>query len=197
MPSDQLEQGLSTMSDEALAEDGSEAEDGGEDGGEDVEIEVKPAKGGLSGKKLVIFIVLPILLLGGGGAGLFFSGLLDSLLGISSGADMAAEEEVPGPAVFYDLPDMLVNLSPTGRTQSFLKLSVSLELGDPADTEMVESVLPRIVDSFQVYLRELRIEDLSGSAGLQRLREELLLRVNTVAEPTMVRDILFKELLVQ
>ena len=61
----------------------------------------------------------------------------------------------------------------------------------------MESVLPRVVDKFQVYLRELRIEDLSGSAGMQRLREELLLRVNSAVRRGTVKDVLFKEMLVQ
>ena len=38
----------------------------------------------------------------------------------------------------------------------------------------IEAVMPRIVDNFQIYLRELRLEDLRGSAGIYRLREELL-----------------------
>ena len=62
---------------------------------------------------------------------------------------------------------------------------------------LLDVVLPRIVDNFQVYLRELRIEDLQGSAGLQRLREELLLRVNASTKTAKVRDVLFKEMLVQ
>jgi flagellar FliL protein len=57
--------------------------------------------------------------------------------------------------------------------------------------------MPRIMDNFQVYLRELRIEDLKGSAGMYRLREELLVRVNAAAAPAKVRDVLFKEMLVQ
>ena len=52
--------------------------------------------------------------------------------------------------------------------------------------------------NFQVYLRELRVEDeLSGSAGVYRLKEELLARVNAAVEPINVTDVLFKEMLVQ
>ena len=47
------------------------------------------------------------------------------------------------------------------------------------------------------FTRELRVEDLRGSAGVQRLREELLMRVNTAVHPIEVRDVLFKEMLVQ
>ena len=75
--------------------------------------------------------------------------------------------------------------------------SFTLELAAEADIEHLEQVLPRIVDNFQVYLRELRIEDLKGSAGIYRLREELLLRVNAAAYPAEVRDVLFKEMLIQ
>ena len=57
--------------------------------------------------------------------------------------------------------------------------------------------MPRIVDNFQVYLRELRIEDLQGAAGMYRLREELLSRVGKAAQPAEIVDILFKEMLIQ
>ena len=46
-------------------------------------------------------------------------------------------------------------------------------------------------------LREMRVEDLSGSAGIYRLREELLDRVNVAARPVVVNDVLFREMLVQ
>ncbi len=175
------------MSDQAVSEDV----------GEEFEVEARQ-KGGMNGKKLVLFIVLPILLLGIGAAGVYFSGLADSFLGKEEEAAEEVVEEVPiGPAVFYDLPEMLINLTSGGRRANFLKISVSLELQSEADIATIEAVLPRIRDNFQVYLRELRIEDLQGSAGLQRLREELLLRVNAAARPAVIQDVLFKEMLVQ
>ena len=98
------------------------------------------------------------------------------------------------------MPDLIVNLntgtSATRRT-NFLKISVSLELENPGDIEIVTQNMPRIIDNFQIYLRELRIDDLQGSAGLYRLREELLRRVNLAARPARVKDVLFKEMLVQ
>jgi flagellar FliL protein len=169
---------------------------GAEDG---VEIEVKP-RGGLNGKKLILFIVLPLLLLIGGGGTTYFLGLLDPLLGIEATAEgdaTAAEHVEAGPSVYYELPEMLINLNSTGKKSNFLKITVSLELESAEAVGEVEAVLPRVIDSFQVYLRELRIDDLRGSAGLYRLREELLLRVNAAVEPVRVRDVLFKEMLVQ
>jgi flagellar protein FliL len=102
-----------------------------------------------------------------------------------------------GGAVFYALPEMIVNLNSTGRRSNFLKISVSLELAQSGDIARIEAVMPRIVDNFQTYLRELRVEDLRGSSGLFRLREELLARVSVAAAPAKINDILFKEMLVQ
>ena len=159
----------------------------------------KPAAKKISGKKLVLFVIVAILLLAGGGAGAYYAGLLGMLLGEAGehvGEEVAAEP-VDIPSVFFELPEMLVNLNASGRKTNYLKITVSLELQGDDGLEQINRVMPRIVDSFQVYLRELRIEDLSGSAGLQRLREELLLRVNAAAQPVVIKDVLFKEMLVQ
>lgn len=180
-----------------MAEDLEEDFDEGE--GSD-ELEAQPQRSGPSGsKKLILFVVLPILLVIGGGAGAYFSGAADPLLSLFSSSEEEKEEEKKplGPAVFYDLPEMLVNLNTAGRKQSFLKIRVSLELADPLDVQRVEQMMPRIIDNFQVYLRELRIEDLQGASGIYRLREELLTRVAAAVKPAKVNDVLFKEMLVQ
>ena len=57
--------------------------------------------------------------------------------------------------------------------------------------------MPRVMDAFQTYLRELRPSDLEGSAGLYRLKEELTRRVNVAIAPSRVNAVLFKEIVVQ
>jgi flagellar FliL protein len=153
----------------------------------------------LSGKKLILFVVLPLLLLFGAAAGLYFSGMLNPLIDKVKGghADDAPKMERPAMAVYYDLPDILVNLRTDSARPSFLKISVSLELERLEDRAAVERVMPRVIDTFQVYLRELRADQLQGSAGLIRLREELLSRINAAVKPARVKDVLFKEMLVQ
>jgi flagellar protein FliL len=102
------------------------------------------------------------------------------------------------PAVFVDLPEVLVNLSNTGsdRTQ-YLKVKIVLELSDQLLMQQIQPVMPRVMDTFQTYLRELRPTDLDGSAGLYRLKEELTRRVNAAIAPTKVNAVLFKEIVVQ
>jgi len=157
-----------------------------------------------SGKKLVLFILLPLLLLGGGAGGLIATGIID-LGGGEAGAEHAEaphgetkhEPEPPRELVFYDVPDLLVNLTSTGRRTNYLKIRVSLEAGSQEDVAKLQALSPRIIDNFQVYLRELRVTDLQGSAGIARLREELLRRVSVAVEPIKIHDVLFREMLVQ
>lgn len=101
-----------------------------------------------------------------------------------------------GPA-FLKVPDLIVNLASDGGQPRYLRLSVQLELANEADLKAVEAVLPRVIDQFQTYLRELRIQDLRGSKGMYRLQMELLSRVNAAASPTEVKDVLFQEILIQ
>jgi flagellar FliL protein len=173
------------------------ADDEPEEGAEDTATE-EPKRRRFAGRTLVLFVIAPLLLLGGLGAGAHFMGLTAMLFG-GHAPDKTEEAaaQTAKPAVFYNMPEMLVNLNTAGRRASFLKISVSLELESALDIPRIEAVMPRIVDNFQIYLRELRIEDLRGSAGLYRLREELLSRVNNAAQPARVNDVLFKEMLVQ
>ena len=160
--------------------------------------------GSKTSKKLIILIGV-VLLLGLGGAGAaYFTGLMQPLIDLVIGTDTPKKPDEPKASkdakdvVFYELPELLVNLSAAGgRRPSFLKMRVSLELEKADDIKKIEGVMPRIMDNFQVYLRELRVEDLKGSAGIYRLREELLTRVSAAAAPAKVRDVLFKEMLIQ
>ena len=163
------------------------------EGGEaPVSIDGEPKKGKL---KLILLILVPLLLLGGGGAGLYFSGMLDKYIGKK--ADDKKAEAPPAQAFFVEIPDILVNLNgPDGQTR-YLRLKVQLEVGSDADQKAVTAILPRVIDQFQTYLREMRVKDLRGSAGIYRLQSELLARVNVAAAPVQVKSVLFQEILIQ
>jgi flagellar protein FliL len=154
-----------------------------------------PPRRKLSGKLIVIAVAVLLLLVGGGGAGAYFMGLFGGHEAEEATEEAAPEE--PKDLVFYDLPEILVNLNTAGRKSSYLKIKVALELEDPKAVPLLDARMPRIIDNFQVYLRELRIDDLQGSEGMFRIKEELLSRVNTAVKPVIVADVLFKEMLVQ
>jgi len=187
------------------------------DGAEGAEGEGAPKKK-MSGKKLILFILLPaVLVLGGGGAAaylLLFQGGGEQVAeagdhGKAKGGhgEEGAGEAVPGPngtmishgedVVFVALPEMLVNITgPDGRP-AYLKLKLTLEAPDDATVTALTEHVPRISDQFNGFLREMRTDDLAGSAGAYRLRLELLRRVNLTIAPLQVNAVLIEEMLVQ
>lgn len=108
-----------------------------------------------------------------------------------------AVEKAEPKGIFHDLPEMTVNLAATSERPQYLRVKVTLELTDPAALEALKAQMPRVIDSFQVHMRELRAVDLEGSAGLFRLREELMRRINLAIAPAKIRQVLFKEVVVQ
>lgn len=127
---------------------------------------------------------------------LFMTGIAQKFL--HHAPEPAAEKvQKPLQILYFELPEIVVNLNTTGHKVNFLKLSLSIEVNEEAQMKKIEQLKPRILDQFQVYLRQLKIEDLQGSAGLQNLREELMIRLNATMAPLTASDILFKEMLVQ
>ena len=215
-------------------EDGADADGEGDDEGGDGEGgEGEDGEGGGS-KKLIIIIAGVVVLLIAVGAGLFFTGMLDGVLGKEEECVEEVDEhgkvihECPeeehaedqgdghgekkakkkddghgggghgdGDSAFVEIPTLTVNLLADDGSPRYLRLSVQLELDDPSDKAAVEAVMPRVIDQFQTYLRELRVRDLRGSAGIYRLQMELLWRVNQAAAPVEVKDVLFQEILIQ
>lgn len=206
-------------------EDQAEGMDAGE--GEDADEE---EEGG--SQKMIMIIAGAAVLLLGGGAGLYFTGMLDGLLGKEKKEcveevdehgevikecpkeehsddkhakddhgkgkdDGQGKDGKAGGGKYLEIPTMLVNLNTDDGTPRYLRLSVQIELKSAADYGTVEAVIPRVIDQFQTYLRELRVKDLRGSAGIYRLQMELLWRVNQAAAPVKVKDVLFQEILIQ
>ena len=171
-----------------------------------------PGKGKGKGKLLLLGGIGLVVLLGGAGAGAYFMGLFGgSEAAVAHGeahpeaaadAHGAADDGHGGGATeagvaFVDMPDLIVNLQSGAPRLRYLKLRLSLEVADPAAAEAVGRLMPRILDSFQLYLRALTLDDVQGAASMQRLKEELTARVNLAVEPTPVRTVLLKEMLVQ
>jgi flagellar FliL protein len=143
--------------------------------------------------KLIIIAAAALVVIAGGAATFFV------MSSSSQHAEEAAHVEaatVPTSFVF-NLPPMTVNLNSEGTEQSFMRLTIALEVADQAMMITIQPKMAKVIDAFQVYLRELRRSDLEGSAGIYRLKEELLRRVNLAIAPAVVESVLFKEILVQ
>ena len=163
----------------------------------------KPAEGEddapkKSGKGKLILIAVPVLLIAIG-AGLWFSGILPKLLGLHHHEEEKHEEAPPKPVPpsFVDMPELVANLNGNPQRPSYVKVVARLEVPKPEDVDKVKQVMPRLQDMMQTYMREMRPDELRGSAGIYRLREELIARAQIAVHPAQVRDVLFVEMLVQ
>jgi flagellar protein FliL len=161
----------------------------------------KPAKKGIS-KVMMIGAAVTLLAAGGGGYWFFTKGKSPAAQVAAAGADgkASAAAGVKKPSAFLDLPEMTINLAAGGGQsdrQQFLRMKVALEVGEQKTVTEIQPMLPRVMDTFQVFMRELRPQDLEGSAGLYRLKEEMMRRVNVAVYPARVDAVLFKELMVQ
>jgi flagellar FliL protein len=152
--------------------------------------------GALKSKK-VLLIALPALLLvlGGGGAGAYFFLFKHDAKKEAKADDIPL---TPPQVAFIDVDKLTANIQGAdAATPEYLQLSVTLEMENDAQKTGVTALMPRVKDQFQAYLRELRLEDLKGSEGSMRLKEELLRRVNVAAAPYKVRDVLLKDMIEQ
>lgn len=176
-------------------------------------------------KKLPLLVLIgaaAVLVLGGGGAAVFFLFMQPSSAeeapadhapeekkesgggGHGGGGEEAADPAVvgtiregPDGVTFLTLPDMVVNIQSADGRPTFLKLTLTLEMHDAELAHHLQAESPRVNDLLQTFLRELRPEDLAGSAGSYQLRQEILRRVNLVAAPEEVDAVLIEEMLIQ
>jgi flagellar FliL protein len=193
---------------------------GGDVDGEDA---APAGKKKLAGKQLILFIVLPaVVLLGGGGAAAYF--LLIKKPPVAEGAEQAKAEtkkkekkpdkkgekggdkkegegaaktsEGPDGEGFLTMPDMVVNISTGDGRPSYLKLRLTLQAKDMEIITAIEPSLPVLMDQCNGFLRDLRMEDVAGSAGYARIQLELLKRINLAIAPAEIEAVLIEEMLI-
>ena len=152
----------------------------------------EPPKAG--GKRRLILLAAPLALVGIG-AGLWFSGVLPRTLGMQHAKTTA--EAPPAPPIYVDLPEIIANLNGNPQRPNYVKLTARLEVRRAEDVERLKVAMPRLQDLFLTYIREMRPQELRGSAGTYRLREELIARANLAAAPARIIDVLFTQMLIQ
>ncbi len=177
-----------------MAGKGAEADEDDEEGAE-----AAPAskKGLLANKKLLIIAAVALVALLGVGAGAYFFLFASKPATHLAKAKEAQLPLVPPKVVFYNVPDIVVNIQSQNGNPTYLKLAVALELKNAKEEQGIKVLMPRIVDQFQSYLRELRVSDLQGSESVMRVKEELMRRINVAVAPYRVQDVLLKEMIVQ
>lgn len=144
-------------------------------------------------KKMIIGAAAALLLAGGsGGAYMAFGG--DKPAGEEHAEDA---DRAGGEPVFVDVPPMVVNLRSADGAARFVKLHFMLVPGPKGEAAALEKKLPLLLDALQPFLRELRPEDLAGSAAVFRIKEEMLARAHDTLGAGQVEDVLIQDLIQQ
>ncbi len=149
---------------------------------------------------IIVILVAVIVAIGGTVAAIFFTPLKDVVFPKKTNQVTEVKEEAINllEVTFLQLPELIVNLRQNSKGKTnILKATFVLELIDPKDKDSIDHLKPLIVDQIQTYLRELQMSDVEGTAGLERVRNELKNRVLNVIAPIKIRGILYKEFLVQ
>ncbi len=154
-------------------------------------LEDKPAAKG--GKKGLLFGLLVGALLGGASFYSVWSGMFDpaAMLGGEAGSHT---EATAGPApvfAFVAMEPIMISLPP-GSSARHLRFLGQLEV-DPVHQAEVTTLLPRVLDTLNTYLRAVEVEDFEDPSAIQRLRAQMLRRVQVVAGEGRVRDLLITE----
>ena len=154
-------------------------------------------------KKLIIIASAVVVLLGGAGAGVWFfvPGILPEFIrpkDAAHGKQTAKHEEAKKqePEVGADLEVFVVNLtgSVPGR---YLRTSLSVGVKDEHEKEKIKEFSGPIRDAVIMYLTERKVEDLIDPQGKNKLRSDLLKRINTAIGKPLVLNVYFKEFLIQ
>jgi flagellar protein FliL len=157
---------------------------------------VEPARSRWPKKKLLMIGGLGLLLVGGGGGAWLFFGPSGHEPKAASEASAEGKEGEEG-AGFVEVPAMVVNLRSGDGAARFIKIRLMLVPANAEKAPVITAHLPLVIDSYQPFLRELRPEDLAGSAAVFRIKEELLIRANAVIGTGSVREVLVQDLIQQ
>lgn len=142
-------------------------------------------------KKLIVVALLALAVLCGGAFALMR--YLDS----GSSSKIPAQAGGTEQPVYVEVPPILVNLRGSDGSARYLKLKLMLVTDSEKKAEEIRQKLPMVLDGFQPFLRELRPEDLAGSAAIFRLKEEMLTRVSIALSGSAAKDVLIQELVQQ
>ncbi|MDR1026499.1 MAG: flagellar basal body-associated FliL family protein [Lactobacillus sp.] len=155
--------------------------------------EAESSAGSGKGKKL-IFIVVPTIIIIAGIAS-FFTIFSDSSSSSSSNDPTIVKSSVSssgGVVVFYDLPEITVQIKDSAGVMEDLKIKLNMELTSNEDSKAIEPLIPRIIDVIITHTVELNSNEVSGISNLYWLKEELLHRINLSVAPIRVSNLNFK-----
>ncbi len=151
------------------------------------------------GKKKLLLIGGGVVLLAALGGGGFFA-YKTFLAPAPPPEEEQQPEEPPAPKVtmgpVYPLDPFLVNLADPGRPR-FLKVVIQLELSGEEVSAELDTLRPKVRDALLTLLSSKTSADLVSIADKERLRNEIIHRLNSFLSTGQVKEVYFTEFVVQ
>jgi flagellar FliL protein len=153
------------------------------------------------GKMMLLVLVVLILLVGMalGGAKMGFISIpgLTPTKGESREAKKAeAPEAESGMGFIYSMKPFIVNLADDSGGR-YLKVKFEMELNSKDLVPEVEKRMPQLTDSVIMLLSSRKYEDIVTYEGKDRMRNEIMLRLNSFLSTGSIRKIYFTEFVMQ
>ncbi|USI71983.1 flagellar basal body-associated FliL family protein [Sphingomonas morindae] len=99
--------------------------------------------------------------------------------------------------LYVDAPPIIVSVHGADGRAHFIKLRFVVVARSKGKAELLKERMPMLLDALQSFLRELRAEDLDGSAAVYRVKEEMMLRIRAAIGDDSVSDVLIQDLVEQ
>jgi flagellar protein FliL len=180
-----------------MAEEGKKAEKEKKVEGEKP-AEAEMTQGGRPPLKLIVLALLVVILLGGG-AFAWKSGILNNMIGggeTNKVAKKISKIEKPDIGPIYPMEPFIVNLmEPMGKR--YLKVKIELELEKEELRSEVDKRLPQFRDGILTLLSSKSFKDVNDLSGKYQLRSEILGMLNGYLKTGKVKNVYFTEFIVQ
>lgn len=149
--------------------------------------------------KLVIYLVLGLVTLGGGGAGAYYFGALDGVLGVEEVVEEGAEIEEPvddRPNLFHTIPTLTVSSVFNGNLH-YLQVKMSIMTRDEGTIELLENNSPLIQDSLIIMLNSYDLAYLTNTEGKEELRSKAEEEMRNLIPEAEIESLLFTGFVIQ
>ena len=139
-------------------------------------------------KWILILSVVLVLVIGGAGAGYYFF--------MKPAAKKTIVQNQPVIGTIYPLEPFIINLQ-DNQGERYLKLIMQLEISDPLGAKELDLLKPKIRDNILDLLSAKTYKELMDVGGKQRLREEVIMRLNSIVTTAKISKVYFTEFVVQ
>lgn len=106
---------------------------------------------------------------------------------------------------YYALPEIKLRMRYDDNTLGYLVIGLTLKTHSNFKTEEIQKIEPEILDALHTYFVSITLDSFSSTnakgftsaVALERLRNAILQRINSITAPKKIQNVLFRKLITQ